>query len=53
MLALRAQGCGPQAIARELNTEKTPNRSGADWTRQNVWAVLDNYDAREEASRES
>ncbi len=53
MLALREQGCGPQAIARELNAEKTHNRSGADWTRQNVWAVLDSYDAREEVRRES
>ena len=53
MLLLREHGHGPQAIARELNAEKTHNRSGADWTRQNVWAVLDNYDAREEARRES
>jgi len=53
MLALREQGCGPQAIARELNAEKTHNRSGADWTRQNVWAVLDSHDARAEARRES
>jgi len=49
MLALREQGCGPQAIARELNAEEKHNRSGADWTRQNVWAVLDSHDACEEA----
>ena len=30
--------------------EEKFNRSGADWTRQNVWAVLDSYDAREEVS---
>jgi hypothetical protein len=49
MLSLREQGFGPQAIAREFNAEKMHNRCGAAWTRQNVWAVLDHHDAREEA----
>ncbi len=53
MLRLRDREKGPQAIANTLNAEKKYNRSGRTWSRQRVWQVLENYDAREEARAET
>jgi DNA invertase Pin-like site-specific DNA recombinase len=49
MLKLREDGAGPQEIANQLNEAGRYKRNGKPWTRQAVWLLLDNYDARQEA----